>query len=81
MKVYIKCFSSSKNFNKIYTSFLEKVDTYSLKVDNNQIFIEFNNHIKLLRTIKFIDDLIDVELRKFNEFFCITVSNLFTDKE
>jgi len=43
MKVYIKCFSSSKNFNKIYTSFLEKAeninslktDTYSLKVDNN----------------------------------------------
>ena len=91
MKVYIKISSEYKNFDKILTKFLEKankihcskVDTYPLKVDNNQIIIKFTNHIKLLRTIKFIDDLIDLELRTLDKdsFFSIVVSSSFIDKE
>ena len=91
MKVYIKIFSSCKNFENVFIPFLEKankmhslkVDTYPLEVHNNQIIIEFNNHIKLLRTIKFIDDLIDIELRILdkNSFISITISDSFIEKE
>ena len=91
MKAYIKVSSTYKNFEKVFISFLEKankihslkVDTYLLEVNNNQIIIEFTNHIKLLRTIKFIDDLIDLELRTLDKdsFLSITVSNSFIDKE
>ncbi len=91
MKVYINCFSTAKNFNNVYNDFLEKannlkslkVETYPFKVDNNQVWFEFDNHIKLLRTIKFFDDLIDLELRKFNEIFSmtITVSTSFINKK
>jgi len=91
MKVYINCFSTAKNFNNVYNDFLEKannleslkVETYPFKVDNNQVWVEFDEHIKLLRTIKFFDDVIDLELRKFNEFFSmtITVSDSFINKK
>lgn len=83
MILYINLFSDHINFDsefkKIIHKFKEKTNTkyqtYKFKWINNQILVEGNDYLRLLRTIKYIDDLVEKNNNITNCIFNIVIDN------
>lgn len=82
MIIYIKLFSNQTNFPNYFKEIIRKFEgkinnkyeTYKFKWNKDQILVEGEDYIKLLRTIKYIDDLVEKN-NTLNYIFNITIDN------
>ncbi len=81
MILYIKLFSESKKFSDEFKKIINefegiknsKYQTYKFKWIDDQVLIEGNDYLKLLRTVKYIDDLIEKNTNIINLNFNIVI--------
>ena len=83
MILYINLFSDNKNFDNEFEKLIKKFEgktnikyqTYKFKWIENQVMVEGNDCLRLLRTIKYIDDLVEKKNNITNCIFNIVIDS------